>query len=100
MEVIWQTLLFRLAEHAQWIVPAVFATAVFGLGPIGRAFARRLSSGAAEREEITALREQLGELIERLDYTERLLSQTPCQPPPTSAPPVTRPTDERARTPV
>ena len=100
MEVIWQTFLFRLAEHAQWIVPALFATAVLGLGPIGRAFARRLSSGAAERDELASLREQLAELLERLDYTERILSQTPRLVPPSSGPSATRPTDERARTPV
>ncbi len=35
MDTIWQTLLFRLAEHAQWIVPILIATGVLGLGPSG-----------------------------------------------------------------
>ncbi len=100
MDTIWQTFLFRLAEHAQWVFPALFATAVLGLGPIGRAFARRLSSPGAEREELNSLREQVAELQERLDYTERLLSQTARQVPPSSGPSVARPTDEGVRTPV
>ena len=33
MEVIWQTLLFRLAENAQVIVPLVLGLFVLGLGP-------------------------------------------------------------------
>ena len=100
MEVIWQTLLFRLAEHAQVFIPALFATAVLGLGPIGRAFARRLSSGTDEREELASLRQQLVELQERVDYTERLLAEARKQVPPPSGPPATRPPDGHARTPV
>jgi len=45
METIWQTALFRLAEHAQLIIPLVLGLFVFGLGPIGRALARRISGG-------------------------------------------------------
>ena len=99
MDVIWQTLLFRLAEHAQLVIPALFATAVLGLGPIGRAVARRLSSGSAEAEELASMRQQLLELQERLDYTERVLGETRRQVPPPPTPPA-RPTDERVRTPV
>ncbi len=56
--------------------------------PIGRAIARRLGGGkdeAAEgqalaevdalREELQALRGEMGELQERLDFAERLLAQ-------------------------
>ena len=100
MEIIWQTLLFRLAEHAQVVIPALFATAVLGLGPIGRAIARRLSAGAVESDELASLREQLVELQERVDYTERLLGEARKQVPPPPGTPAARPGDERARTPV
>ena len=100
MEIIWQTLLFRLAEHAQVVIPALFATAVLGLGPIGRAVARRLAGSAAESDELASLREQLVELQERVDYTERLLGEARKQVPPPSNPPVIRSGNERARTPV
>jgi len=56
------------------------------LGPIGRAFAERLrgknrepllESGEVEalRDELHGLRQQVAELAERQDFTERLLAQ-------------------------
>jgi len=56
MDTIWQTLLFRLAEHAYIVVPILVATGVLGLGPIGRALARRLGGGDAERQELETSR--------------------------------------------
>ncbi len=62
-------------------------TAVKILGPIGQAFARRLSAGhdpggglleqRVERlaDELEQVRAQLAETHERLDFTERLLAQ-------------------------
>jgi hypothetical protein len=60
-------------------------TAVFlSFSPIGRAIAERIrSSGRAPvavedpalREELELLRQEVGELHERVDFTERLLAQ-------------------------
>jgi hypothetical protein len=68
---------------------AFFALVGFGalvLGPIGRAFAERLRRKGIEpainsaeldalRDEVAGLRQQVGELAERQDFTERLLGQ-------------------------
>jgi hypothetical protein len=100
METIWQTLLFRLAEHAQWVVPILVATGVLGLGPIGRALARRLNGGDAERQELENLRQQVAELQERADYNERLLGALRRESPHESGPPDRRPPGNRPVTPV
>ena len=96
MDTIWQTLLFRLAEHAHVIVPALIAVGVLGFGPIGRAIARRLNRGDATQDELESLRQQVAELQERVDYGERLLGGLRSQIAPETgkppvAPPVARP---------
>jgi len=67
----------------------VFTTLIVGfvvLGPIGRAVADRLRGKARQpvldtgevtalRDELAAVRQQLAELAERQDFTERLLAQ-------------------------
>jgi hypothetical protein len=100
METIWQTLLFRLAEHAHIVVPILIATGVLGLGPIGRALARRLSGGDAERQELETLRQQVAELQERADYNERLLGALRRGAAPESGLPAPRPPESRPVTPV
>lgn len=56
------------------------------LGPVGRAFADRLRRKGIEpgvdpaeldalRDELAGLRQQVGDLAERQDFTERLLAQ-------------------------
>jgi hypothetical protein len=60
-------------------------TAVKILGPIGQAVGRRISGGAdgefldrrveALSQELDQMKQQLAETHERLDFTERLLSQ-------------------------
>jgi len=100
MDTIWQTLLFRLAEHAQWIVPILIATGVLGLGPIGRALARRISGGDTERQELESLRQQVAELQERADYSERALGALRRGVPPESGLPAPRPPESRPVTPV
>jgi len=100
METIWQTMLFRLAEHAQVVIPLLLATGVLGLGPIGRALARRLSGGSTELQELESLRQQVAELQERTDYNERLLGALRSETPPESRLPARRPPDNRPVTPV
>jgi len=74
------------------LAPVIVSLALFTflgvvvLGPIGRAFAERLRRKGIEpaldageldalRDELTAVRQQVAELAERQDFTERLLSQ-------------------------
>jgi hypothetical protein len=95
MEIIWQTLLFRLAEHAQTVVPLVLGLLVLGLGPIGRAIARRISGGEAGRQELDSLRQQVAELQERADYNDRILGTLRRQLPPETS----RPADGDTATP-
>ena len=99
MDVIWQTLLFRLAEHAHVVIPVLIATGVLGLGPIGRAIARRLAGTDAERQELERLREQLAELQERTDYNERQLGSLRRESLPEPRPQA-RPAENRPVTPV
>ena len=67
---------------------ALFAfLGVVAIGPIGRAFAERLRGRSHEpaldsaevealRDELTTVRQQVAELAERQDFTERLLAQS------------------------
>ena len=100
MDIIWQTMLFRIAEHFQVVLPTIVAVGVFGLGPIGRALARRIAGGDATRAELESLRQQVGELQERLDYNERLLGTLRGQIPSAPGGPAARPPDSRPVTPV
>jgi len=78
--------------HGEFLVPIVLFLIMGAVGmsfsPLGRAVARRLGGGkdeAAEsqalaevdalREEVQALRGDVGEVQERLDFAERLLAQ-------------------------
>ena len=99
MDTIWQTLLFRLAEHAQVVIPLLVATGVLGLGPIGRTIARRVAGTDAERQELERLREQVAELQERTDYNERQLGTLRRESLPEPRPQA-RPPDNRPVTPV
>ena len=74
------------------LAPVIVSLALFVflgvvvLGPIGRAFAERLRGKSREpaldsaevealRDELTSMRQQVAELAERQDFTERLLAQ-------------------------
>jgi hypothetical protein len=69
------------------LLAVVAILGVVVLGPIGRAFAERLRGRNREaaldsaeveamRDELHGLRQQVAELAERQDFTERLLAQT------------------------
>ncbi len=99
MDTIWQDMLIRLAQHVQVILPLLIGVGVLGLGPIGRAIARRIIGADAERAELESLRQQVAELQERADYTERLLGTLRSQLPPASGG-ATRAPDTRPVTPL
>jgi hypothetical protein len=59
---------------------------LLAFSPIGRAVAERIRSGAhppaavedpALREEVDQLRHEVAELLERVDFAERMLAQRP-----------------------
>ena len=68
-----------------FIVPVVamlaFAAVIIARGPIGKALARRLEGPTSDgelsalRSEMEVMSERVADLEERLDFTERLLSQ-------------------------
>ena len=75
-------------DPGAWIAALGFfaVMAIVAIGPIGRALADRLrgrnkeselKSGEVEalRDELYAVRQQVAELAERQDFTERLLAQ-------------------------
>lgn len=76
---IWTHFLLNLLPALPWIVGGVAGLSVISFGPLGRALAQRLRHGtedqAAILDEMAAVRGELGEVLERLDYTERLLSR-------------------------
>jgi hypothetical protein len=68
-----QVLLIVLASISAWTVTRVFR------GPLGEAIARRIGGGHGDSgsrdHEIAELQTRVGELEERLDFTERVLLQ-------------------------
>ena len=85
----------RMASNLPWIIGVCGGLSIISFGPLGRAMARRLRHGTedAERsvavmEELTVIRRELEEVIERQYATERLLtghrgeSLTPTYPTP------------------
>ena len=77
-----QKLLYALPNALPWIFGGLACVGVLSFGPIGRAFVRRLKRGDEEAERLNAvhedlalLRNELGEVLERLDYAERLVSR-------------------------
>jgi hypothetical protein len=72
-----QVIVLALIQALPWLVGGVVVAGVLGWSPLGRSL-RRTTTGddAAMREvhgELTAIRQELAEAQERLDYSERLL---------------------------
>jgi hypothetical protein len=80
----WLTqVLYKLLEVFPWLVGGSVGLAIVSFSPLGRGILRHLRDSkrdAALNEqvlaELTALRGELGEVMERLDSTERLLSSS------------------------
>ena len=74
----WAQFLYALPATLPWILGGLGAVAMVSFGPVGRALTHRLRRGAEEAdrlegvlEELTLLRGELGEVLERLDYARR-----------------------------
>jgi hypothetical protein len=72
--------IFMLASFAHIFFLGTLAITVFGLGPIGRAIASRIRSGPAPAPpardpSLADLTTTIGEVLERLDFSERLLTE-------------------------
>ena len=72
--------IFTLASSGATVFLGTLAIGVFGLGPIGRAIAARIRSShpsqlPPEDPSLPALKAAMGEVLERLDFSERVLTE-------------------------
>ena len=92
-----QLLILTFVRASAWLVGGVAIAGILGWSPLGRGLRRRSNSDdAALRElqgEMTALRQELAEVHERLDYSERLLTAARHDP-------INQPLPPRSLTPV
>lgn len=75
-----RTIFYNLASNSHLLVLGLAAILTLGFGPLGRALAQRLRSGGAAGSPdhdalLKELRDQLGDVQERLDFNERVLSE-------------------------
>ena len=76
-----ERLIWVLINSSPWLVGGLGALSIVSFGPLGRAISRRLRHGLEDPkqshailEELTVVRRELEELIERQYATERLLA--------------------------
>ena len=89
----WHQLVWTLVTHAPTIFLGVLGITVFGLGPIGRGIGARLRGEHAkplEDPSLPALKSAMSEVLERLDFSERVLSDLHRRTLDPTAPSVTR----------
>ncbi|UCG88297.1 MAG: hypothetical protein JSW71_07060 [Gemmatimonadota bacterium] len=74
----WMQILYALPDALPWVLGGLAGLAMISFGPLGRALTQRLRRGEEEAErlegvlqELTLLRGELGEVLERLDYAQR-----------------------------
>jgi hypothetical protein len=74
-------LLYASTTVLPWLIGGVLGLAIFSFSPLGRGILRHLRESRRDTAlneqmlaELTALRAELGDVMERLDSTERLLS--------------------------
>jgi len=84
----WQAFLYRIPEVLPWLLGGLAGLAAVSLSPLGRALIRHLRSRRAETDlledlvtHVGAMRQELGEALERLDAAERRLRQLPGRAP-------------------
>ena len=84
--------IFSIATHGAAVLVSTLGITVFGLGPIGRAVAARIRGRKVADDSLEALTSGITELQERLDFSERVLTELRQQlisggKPPEAAPP-------------
>jgi hypothetical protein len=67
--------IFSLASHGAAVLVSTLGITVFGLGPIGRAVAARIRGRNDADDSLEALRTGFAELQDRLDFSERVLTE-------------------------
>ena len=73
----WHQFIFDLATHGATVFLATLTVTIFGLGPIGRAIAARIRggpAGALPDGTLEALKSGMAEMQERLDFSERMIT--------------------------
>ena len=73
----WHQFIFQLASHGASVFLCTLGITVVGLGPIGRAIAARIRggpAGALPDETLEALKSGMAEMQERLDFSERMIT--------------------------
>ena len=66
---------FSIATHGATVLVSALGITVLGLGPIGRAVAARIRGRNAADDSLEALRTGVTELQDRLDFSERVLTE-------------------------
>lgn len=68
--------IFDLATHGTTVLLGTLTVTILGLGPIGRAIAARIRGGpgALPDGSIDALKSGMADMQERLDFSERMLT--------------------------
>lgn len=99
----WHQFIFDLANHGTVVFLGTLGIGVFGLGPLGRAIAARIRNGPsralpAEDPSLPAMKAAIGEVLERMDFNERILTELHGRTLGVAAPTEPRPT--REKTPV
>jgi len=89
---VWQQLLAHFVNAAPWLVGLFGGLALVSFGPLGSAIRARLTGARPhEDERLDAIAADLAQVLERLDYLERLAvqdSRHPPLPPPKKTTPV------------
>jgi len=67
--------IFTIASHGAAVLVSTLGIGVFGLGPIGRALAARIRGASLAEDSLGALKSSMSEVQERLDFSERVLTE-------------------------
>ncbi|HEY6926182.1 MAG TPA: hypothetical protein VI653_22050 [Steroidobacteraceae bacterium] len=67
--------IFSIASHGAAVLVSSLGITVFGLGPLGRAVAARIRGRHAADDSLEALGTGITELQDRLDFSERVLTE-------------------------
>jgi hypothetical protein len=93
----WMQFFFQLSSILPWFAAGAAAVIAVSLTPMGRALTRYLRDARSRSlppealQELTALRSDVAEVLERLDFLERALAQQRLTPGPGQIPEIQPP---------